>query len=357
MNNQTNWKFIGIVVVLAVIVGGGILGYTEYFKREMISFTKLPEIKKPKTFKIVIRRLIQNFYQAIENQNGELLFSYFTPPETPEEKESYNWLIGADLPKPNYRVFLRIKISDPQIEEIKEIEKGKFQINGRDEIHISKAPAYPEEIENISRKVSFIVVKTDKKWLIDKYKWEDPNKIYRTEKYSGFGQEQIIADLTNWKTYRNEEYGFEIKYPENFFYKEPKVAVTDCSTIDISKECPDAIDAVKIITGYSSIDSTYWCFPMKQGVCDPKKEVEMLTSGNISWCLHTHSEGAAGSIYTEYYYTTVKDKKCFTLPLFIRTASSCKNYAKQEDINKCEEFKESLPKILDGVLSTFRLLE
>jgi hypothetical protein len=44
---KTNWKYILIVVILAAIVGGGILGYLRYFKREIILLTKFPEIKKP----------------------------------------------------------------------------------------------------------------------------------------------------------------------------------------------------------------------------------------------------------------------------------------------------------------------
>lgn len=62
---------------------------------------------------------------------------------------------------------------------------------GRDKIHISGPPVYPEKIEIIPRKVSFIVVKGGDKWLIDKYKWEDPTKIFRAEKYSGFGHKEI----------------------------------------------------------------------------------------------------------------------------------------------------------------------
>jgi len=43
---KTNWKFIAIVIVLAILVGGGILGYMKVFKREMISLSEFPEIKK-----------------------------------------------------------------------------------------------------------------------------------------------------------------------------------------------------------------------------------------------------------------------------------------------------------------------
>jgi hypothetical protein len=44
---KTNWKYILIVGILSILVGGGILGYLRYFEREILSLTKFPEIKKP----------------------------------------------------------------------------------------------------------------------------------------------------------------------------------------------------------------------------------------------------------------------------------------------------------------------
>jgi len=41
---KTNWRYILIVLILAAIVGGGILGYQEWISREE---TKIPEIKLP----------------------------------------------------------------------------------------------------------------------------------------------------------------------------------------------------------------------------------------------------------------------------------------------------------------------
>lgn len=45
-NQKTNWKYILIILILAILVGGGILGYLGYFKREIVSLSKFPEIKK-----------------------------------------------------------------------------------------------------------------------------------------------------------------------------------------------------------------------------------------------------------------------------------------------------------------------
>ena len=361
---KTNWKYILIVLILAIFVGGGIFGYIKYYIKEMVSLTKFSEIKKPKTPEIEIRRLIQNFYQALENQNGELLFSYFTPPQTPEEKESYNWLIGVDLPEPIYRVFSRVKISNSQIEKIKEIEGGKFQVEGRDEINISKAPAYPEEIETISRKVIFIVIKTDDKWLVGKYKWEDPNKIYRTEKYSGFGHEQIISDLANWNTYRNEEYGFEMKYPEDFFDKMPTATLTDCDLINFPKQCPDITEAVKNLTG-KDLDSelrhavgALQSVPFNDLLQEQEKEQKV---GDLSFCKLLVADCGMGSCTSDYYYTIPKDNKCLTI-YFRKTASSCSAYyglpEYEKEYNECVKFLNMiLPNTISQMLSTFKFLE
>lgn len=44
---KTNRKFILIVLVFAILVSGGILGYLRGFEREILSLSKFPEIKKP----------------------------------------------------------------------------------------------------------------------------------------------------------------------------------------------------------------------------------------------------------------------------------------------------------------------
>jgi len=211
-----------ILLVLAVIVSGGILSYLGYFKREIELLTKFPEIKKPEKVveEEIIRSLIQEFYEILEQRkNAKSIMTFFTSPQTPEEKESYDWLIGTDIGAP--RLFMRVKISNPSIKEIQKIEEKEFRVIATDQFQ-SWSNVVAQWSDPIDRDVYFIVVKVGDKWLIDKYVDANPNILYRTEKYSGFGYEEITADLTNWKTYRNEEYGFEIKYPKNWNIEEEK---------------------------------------------------------------------------------------------------------------------------------------
>jgi hypothetical protein len=64
---KTNWEYILIVAILALIVGGGILGCLRNFQREISSLSKFPEIKKPeKIEKRELNEMVQeNIYETI----------------------------------------------------------------------------------------------------------------------------------------------------------------------------------------------------------------------------------------------------------------------------------------------------
>jgi hypothetical protein len=44
---KTNWKYILIILILALAVSGGILSYLRYLYKEILSLIKFPEVKKP----------------------------------------------------------------------------------------------------------------------------------------------------------------------------------------------------------------------------------------------------------------------------------------------------------------------
>lgn len=194
---------IWILIILILLVAGSFLAWRNWW---------------PGQEETEVKNLVQQLYKAIEEQNGDLVMTYFTPPETPEEKERYNWLTAADFPEGQrfFRGFLRVKIANLTIKSIKKLDKGKFQVNLTDEFQ-SYSNADPVGYGPVvKRNIVIIAVKMDNKWLIDE--WNYPAYKYKVNKYSGFGQEEIISnnETAHWQTYKSKEYGFEIKFPNNW---------------------------------------------------------------------------------------------------------------------------------------------
>ena len=150
-------------------------------------------------------------------------------------------------------------------------------------------------------------------------------------------REAIKDETAGWQTYRDEEYGFEFKYPEEFFHWKPEVKISDCDNVKFPAECPD-------------IETASAPFPPTE---------EKITIKNIPFCLKKTGEGAAGSTYVSYYYTTIKDKKCLTMYLVLRY-TNCGVFGSpdEEAYQKCEyENKVTKPEILNQILSNFRFSE
>jgi hypothetical protein len=166
-----------------------------------------------------------------------------------------------------------------------------------------------------------------------------------------------------WKTYTNNQYGFELKYPADFFdpQQQPKLLVGDCNYNVFPNKCPNINDIVitdQISDGGDAgavknnlANSGYWDNP------DGVKQ----TINNTTYCLYTTGDAATGHAFNYYYFATVKNKKClvvylatstencdFYLPLEEGNIERAKNY------NNCIATNKVQPTILNEVISTFK---
>ena len=139
-----------------------------------------------------IKNVVNNFYAALTKQDGKTLFSLMTPALTVDEESNYSWLTGADLGVNEYRVFLRVKISHPQIVSIQKMTNTTYQVMMTDQIQgYSNADPVGWSAPQTRSAIVLTVVKTNGKWLVDQF--TDQSRPPRsgnaaTPKYNGFGQ-------------------------------------------------------------------------------------------------------------------------------------------------------------------------
>jgi len=166
--------------------------------------------------------------------------------------------------------------------------------------------------------------------------------------------ESVIKDETaDWKVYRNDEYGFEMKYPEELLSTEPlqpKMKSIDCDYANFANKCPFVP-----IEGFTGSEEE----AIRQGFA----KTERLVINGKPFCLQTMVEGAAGTTYVTYNYTTVRDKKCLVLS-FAVPYPNCSNYLPisnpeiQKAYDQCKTENEiTKPETINQMLSTFRFIE
>jgi len=137
-------------------------------------------------------------------------------------------------------------------------------------------------------------------------------------------------DISDWKTYRNEEYGFEIKYPKNWEIKEEKidyVNIADSLVINIKSkdECDNG--------PYSEYLEDYNYY----------KKAGVFTVNNTDFYTIERSSGIMKMFdYCDFYVQ--RDAKCYILTFI----SPCDCIKTDESNKECQTFRE--------ILSSFRFL-
>lgn len=137
-----------------------------------------------------------------------------------------------------------------------------------------------------------------------------------------------------WKTFTDVGRGLAFKYPEQLTTEftraenwPPKVTVT---------------------TG------TFSCLETLGTASLPSRTIKRLVD-NRSYCVEALSEGAAGSVYTDYLYTTEKDNQLINVNFTLR-AVQCSNYDDPQQ-TACEQERETfdLDAVIDRVVQSVKV--
>ena len=193
---KTNWKYILIVVILAFLVGGGALWYSRGPEKPY----QPPEIKKPekiiKDEETLAKEIIIDFMDARMGKFGEESLTRAKSHLTDNGKKSYSQIEFID--------FALVGISNPhysryEILKSEKLNSNKFEFTVRIYEYLVETKE-KGDFDYFDEELT--VIKIDNNYLVDSMK--------RSETVV------IQAKTANWKTYRNEEYGFEVKYPKNW---------------------------------------------------------------------------------------------------------------------------------------------
>jgi len=415
---KTNWKYIIIVTVLAVLVAGGIFWGEE--EQEDIPIS-LPEIETPEKIEIteqltdkITDKIVTQYYSQetikrffiddLNNKGSAEIIVGAVPTEIPivdipneailivvtptDEEGSYKKIAEFKFHKEDNISFRNVPCVDDQNDlldiegdGIKEmvvnlgtggasnVAFGVFKIDWEENkiewLKVKKENGnigntnflrggsvmhqemfYLEDLdgdeimEAIEKMSKYIGTSGDPEdwekeenweWEIWVYKWDGSMFVYDEE------LSNLLLETATWETYRNEEYGYEVKYPE-------KINKTYIKT----QEWPP-----KVTVG--PIDPEFLCKKLQNS----NSEQNEITVNDNKYCLFKYWEGAMGARYVTYLYTTTKDDKHLTLEFILGFSSCGAFYGINDKMEECKEEQETFdPDILiDKIVSTFKFFE
>ena len=123
---------------------------------------------------------------------------------------------------------------------------------------------------------------------------------------------QPINQTAGWKTYTGNVAGITFQYPDKLnsdyisLQQKPIVIITPLGGSSIVKVAPQGNATI-----YA--DSCYSANPTNPA----EKSYSQFSAGNMHFCVSSTNEGAAGTFYNTYYYTTLKNGDYYTLEFVI----------------------------------------
>jgi len=155
--SKTNWKYILILLVLAVLVGGGILVYLNYFEKEITILSQFPEVQI-KEIERSAKRSDKDFisYEKKSIKDGAIIGYKINYPSNWIVKEDIEWIEGIttvfvpsiekDIENPlhNFIVFVGRPEAKRTLDELKDfvIKDSCDRLLEIEDTTISSLPAY-----------------------------------------------------------------------------------------------------------------------------------------------------------------------------------------------------------------------
>ncbi len=131
-----------------------------------------------------------------------------------------------------------------------------------------------------------------------------------------------------WKTYIDNNYGFEFSYPDSFatsfasFQQAPITIISKAGSNSTDK------DGCYIAQNETSANS------------------EILIINDMRFCLSEYEGIGAGQLYKSYYYTTFKDNNYITLQFVVHTSNGCGAYGGLIQQQPCEDFMKNYDSVV-----------
>jgi hypothetical protein len=148
--------------------------------------------------------------------------------------------------------------------------------------------------------------------------------------------EYIDMPAADWETFVSCEDGISFKYPKKFpaeyIYPVFWPPIISISTEKNTLDCP-------ITPAESSLP----------------QRIILKTINSRTYCIRALSEGAAGSVYTDYYYSSIFNNRIITVNLVLQYPG-CTNYDDRQK-TECEQERQTfdLDNIIDNIIQTVQL--
>jgi len=166
----------------------------------------------------------------------------------------------------------------------------------------------------------------------------------------------IPDETANWKTYSNQKYGFEFKYPQNFqitaeglgqyfLNQKPAIVLESDNFIYLHNQ----INAILTVSVKSNAKSE--CDYVPRGVTDTLRN--QVING-IDFTVFSESGAATGNFYSNTIFHYLKDTTCYEMVTTIHESSDGNT---PEALPKINEQKAIFNKQFDQILSTFKFLD